>query len=243
MADRTLAQLYEDALKALQDTRQEFNSKLVTIDQLERELKATKSQLQTTATDLELTKQQFQTTATEFGATKSQLLTFDTTLTKALADIQFIRQGFLAHGTEIVREVHPLALASNDEFIDVDGQWTGLTRTVYGIYDHTVTLPSTQRRYKLVIRQANNGQEPRGDISKYRLFYPWVSNADNIEYSGNRNWGSLDEGGWDTITLDHVVNPFNTDKGGNSYWRLEGFTSNCINRVFNVTLMIVDVIA
>jgi hypothetical protein len=242
MADRTLVELYQDALKALQDTRQEFNSKLLTIDQLERELKATKSQLETTTTDLELTRQQLQTNAKEIGATKSQLLAFDTTLTKALADVQSIRQGFLAPGTEILREVHPLALASNDEFIDVNGEWKTLTRTVYYIYDHTATIPGTQRRYKLVIRQGNDAQEPRGDISKYRLFYTWVNNADNIEYPGNRYFGSLDEGGWDTITLDHIPNPFNRDKHGNSYWRLEGFTSNCTNRVFNVTLMIFDVV-
>lgn len=242
MTDRTLVELYQDALKALQDTRQEFSSKLVTVDQLEKELKATKSQLQTTVTDLELTKQQLQTTATEFGAAKSQILAFDVTLTKALEDIQSIKQGLLAPGTEIVREIHPLSLAGNDEFIDVDGQWKELTRTVYDTYDHTATLPNTQRRYRLVIRQGNNGQEPRGDVSKYRLFYSSVSNADNIEYPGNRNWGSLDEGGWDTITLDHIANPFNRDKHGNSYWRLEGFTSNCVNRVFNVTLVIVDVV-
>jgi hypothetical protein len=242
MADRTLAELYQDALKALQDTRQEFNSKLVTVDQLERELKATKSQLQTTVTELQSTQQQLQTTITEFGATKSQLQSFDAALTKGLAELQSIRQTLLAPGTEIIREVHPLALASNDEFIDVSEQWKELTRTVYSTYDSTTTLPSTQRKYKLVIRQGNNGQAPRGDISKYRLFYPWVSNADNVEYPGNVNWGSLDEGGWDTITLDHIANPFNTDKGGNSYWRLEGFTSNCSNRVFNVTLLIVDVI-
>lgn len=97
MADRTVVELYQDALKALQDTRQEFNSKLLTIEQLERELTETKSQLKTTATDLERTKQQLQTNATEIGATKSQLLAFDTTLTKALADVQSIRQGLSAN--------------------------------------------------------------------------------------------------------------------------------------------------
>ncbi len=242
MAERTLAELYQDALKALQDTRQEFNSKLTTIAQLERELKLSKSQLQDTAKELKSTQEQLQTIITDFATTKNQLQSFDTTLTKGLAELQSIRQGILAPGTEIVREVHPLALTSNDGFIDINGHWRELTRTVYSTYDYTTTLPGTQRKYKLVIRQGNDGQAPRGDISKYRLFYPWVNNADNIEYPGNLNWGNLDEGGWDTITLDHIANPFNTEKGGNTYWRLEGFTSNCTNRVFNVTLIVVDVI-
>lgn len=192
--------------------------------------------------ELEAIKIQLQTTVTEFGATKSQLQSFDAALTKGLAELQSIKQGLLAPGTEILREVHPLALTSNDGFIDVNGNWRELTLTVYSTYDYTTTLAGTQRKYKLVIRQGNDGQAPRGDISKYRLFYPWVRNADNIEYPGILDWGNLDEGGWDTITLNHIANPFNTDKSGNNYWRLEGFTSNCTNRVFNITLLIFDMI-
>jgi hypothetical protein len=250
----TPAEAYQKALEALNNARQEFRDKAASIDSLEKESKETKSQLQTTVEELEATKQQLQTTMTEFETTKNelqsvdtllknQLQSFDSLLTKGLSDLQSIKQGPLAPGTEIVREVHPLALATDDEFIDVNGQWKELTRPVYSTYDYTATLPGTQRKYKLIVRQANDGQSPRGDVSKYRLFYPWVNNADNIDYSGNLNYGNLDEGGWDTITLDHITNPFNQDKHGNSYWRLEGFTSNCTNRVFSVTLMIVDVIS
>jgi hypothetical protein len=257
----TPAEAYQKAIEALNNARQEFKDKAASIDTLEKEFKETKSQLQKTAEDLEATKQQLQTTKTEFETTKmefettknelqsvdtllkNQLQSFDSLLTKGLSDLQSIKQGPLAPGTEIVREVHPLALATNDEFIDVSGQWRELTRPVYSTYDYTAALPGTQRKYKLIVRQGNDGQPARGDVSKYRLFYPWVSNADNIDYSGNLNYGNLDEGGWDTITLDHITNPFNQDKHGNSYWRLDGFTSNCTNRVFSVTLMIVDVIS
>ncbi|MUG95133.1 hypothetical protein F7734_23330 [Scytonema sp. UIC 10036] len=252
--DITPAEAYQKAFEALNNARQEFRDKTGAIDNLEKELKETKGLLQKNSGELETIKQQLQITITEFETTKnelqsvdtllkSQLQSVDALLSKGLSDIQSIKQGPLAPGTEIVREVHPLALATNDEFIDVNGQWIAVTRPVYSTYDYTATLPGTQRKYKLIVRQANDGQAPRGDVSKYRLFYPWVNNADNTEYPGNLNWGSLDEGGWDTITLDHITNPFNQDKHGNSYWRLEGFTSNCTNRVFSVTLMVVDIIS
>jgi peptidoglycan hydrolase CwlO-like protein len=53
MADKTVADLYQDAIKELKDTRQElrkiqqeFNSKLIKIDQLESALKSTNEKLE-----------------------------------------------------------------------------------------------------------------------------------------------------------------------------------------------------
>jgi hypothetical protein len=143
-------------------------------------------------------------------------------------------------GIEVVSEVLPLALDTEGSSVDINGNgaWTPITRTIYGVFSVTTPLPGSQRKYKLVIRNGNNGIGQNGHISRYRLFFTWANQPDNKEYEGNLYWGSVNEGSWDIITLDHLANP----SGQISYWRLEGYTSGCINRIFNVTIQVVDVI-
>lgn len=143
-----------------------------------------------------------------------------------------------APGVEVIREVLPLALATDSSFVDIGAAWTPITRTIYAINQTTAPLPGSQRKYKLVIRSGNNCRSPDGHISKYRLFFSWAGQPDNKEYDGILYWGDLNEGAWDTVTLDHHTNP----SGAISYWRLEGYASGCTNRVFNVTIQVVDLI-
>jgi hypothetical protein len=145
-------------------------------------------------------------------------------------------------GIEILREDHELAMNSSggSSYIDVGATWTKITRTFYFTYEHTTPLPGATRRYKISIRSANNCIPPEGDVSKYRLYYTWAGQPDNVEYNGNLYWGNLDEGGWDTFTLTHPPN--SNPSGGNGYVEVQAYASGCTNRVYNAHLLIYDVI-
>lgn len=147
-------------------------------------------------------------------------------------------------GTELVRGVLPLSLAQDTPYIDVGQAWKPLTRTVYHI-PAARPIPGARRVFRLVIRQGNGCVGQEGDKSEYRLFWTWQNKPDTHTYAGRKWWGSTDEGGWDMIDLDHVTNPNpspNPPASGQShYWRVEGLTSGCENRVYNVTLLILDV--
>jgi archaellum component FlaC len=182
----------------------------------------------------------------------SQFDIFFQNFEKQIQDIN-IKLGVFTSGTEILREVHPLVLANNSAFIDIkNNQWSAITNTVYGTYEYTSPLAGTQRKYKIVIRNTSQAQPNtispagRGDLIKYRLFYSWVDNPDSMEYNGNLYWGNLNEGGWDTIHLEYLENPAEVNTHGKDYWQLQGciFSTDpdCINRVFNVTLLVFDVL-
>jgi len=239
----TPAEAYQKSMEALNNARIEYQDKVRSLESLERtiqqqqeEIGKLKNQVRDYQSDIIRIEQNVNTKITE------EVRKVQETVEQVNNTASNVIKNQFPPGTPFIREIHPLALATDSNYIDVNGEWTNLTRLVYSTYESTTPLPNSQRKYQLIIRQGNNGIQPQGHTSKYRLYYGWVGNADNIEYPGDLNWGHFNEGGWDTITLDHILNPFNLEKHGCHYWHLQGLTFGCINRVYSVVLAIVDLL-
>jgi hypothetical protein len=158
-------------------------------------------------------------------------------------------------GTWILRATRNLSMGSGQVgYVDTTslGSWNRVTDLTYDPFDGGMAqLPNSTRHYRMVIRSANSCQPT--DALSYRLWFGgvnganmWDNDGDNRTYPGKTYWGWDDEGGWETIDLDHISDPVGTYRPG--FWRLEvaimtNASGNCaFHRVKGVQLETWDVL-
>jgi hypothetical protein len=129
-------------------------------------------------------------------------------------------------GTWHLRASRPLALLGAAAYVDVTsvGTFGNFTDIVFDPDSGIPALPNSTRHYRLVIRSANPCQP--ADAVVYQLNFSWDGHVDNTTYPGH-TWfghGNLDDGGYETIDLDHIVDP----AGGSrpTFWQVSAKLTN-----------------